>query len=215
MDTVALKDQTKSCNNWSSNWTKGTNIKSNNLYHVIYMPSCSPLSSFEEKNFVHVFAFDLVLCYFFRATVHTQVFRLTREFLHKRSTRCVLCICRSENKIFLWVLLCSCFQNIMNIIAVVEKKTLPAIMFHTSLHTCLLVHLFPLVWAPTFCFLPTVLALRPTCSWVEMSGWAGTVSHFLFPVCLCAFGCLALLACLVPSAVKQEKRLSSGFRHVL
>lgn len=122
MDTVALKDQTKSCKNWSSNWTKGTNIKSNNLYHVIYMPSCSPLSSFEEKNFVHVFAFDLVLCYFFRATVHTQVFRLTREFLHKRSTRCVLCICRSENKIFLWVLLCSCFQNIMNIIAVVEKK---------------------------------------------------------------------------------------------
>lgn len=49
---------------------------------------------------------------------------------------------------------------------------------------------FPLVWTPTFCFLPTALVLRPTCSWVEMSGWAGTVSHFLFPVCLCAFGWL-------------------------
>ena len=90
----------------------------------------------------------------------------------------------------------------------------PAIILHNFPHTCFLIHLFPLVWAPTFCFLPTVLALRPTCSWVEMSGWAGTVSHFLFPACLFAFGCLPLSMSAVVCS-QTGKRCSSGFRHVL
>lgn len=94
-------------------------------------------------------------------------------------------------------------------------KPLLAIMFHTFLHTCLLIHLFPLVWAPTFCFLPTVLVLRPTCSWVEMSGWAGTVSHFLFPVCLCAFGWLPPQSMSGAVCSQTGKRRSSGFHHVL
>lgn len=68
--------------------------------------------------------------------------------------------------------------------------------------------------APTFCFLPTVLDLHPTCSWVEMSGWAGTVSHFLFPVCVCVSVCARFWlppppptppACLRLTAVKQER----------
>lgn len=47
-----------------------------------------------------------------------------------------------------------------------------------------LIHLSPLPTLPSdlFSSSPTVSVLRPTCSWVEMSGWAGTVSHFLFPV---------------------------------
>lgn len=120
--------------------------------------------------------------------------RLKHLFLSKCSVHCAfdqkiqifICSGRQTQQVRLFV---SDAGTLLTLLLFL-KKPLLAIMFHSFLHTCLLIHLFPLFWAPTFCFLPTVLALRPTCSWVEMSGWAGTVSHFLFPVCVCAFGWL-------------------------
>lgn len=89
------------------------------------------------------------------ALINMFILEMLHALFVDQKTRfsCLDFLCVLEQKISRLESLCFWFQDIINIIALVED-TLLAIMFHTFLHTCLLIHLFPLVLGSNTLFSP-------------------------------------------------------------